>query len=61
MRLAVLDTDVFSFFFKNDTRAALYGPDLAGAQPCVSFGNAPTGSSTESSCSTRTSNSGRAA
>jgi len=37
MRLVVLDTDVFSFFFKHDTRAALYAPDLAGGRPCLSF------------------------
>src|SRR5437588_10929785 len=37
MRLVVLDTDVFSFFFKNDTRAALYAPELIDVQPCLSF------------------------
>jgi len=31
MRLAVLDTDVFSLFFKHDTRAGLYLADLVGA------------------------------
>ena len=35
MRAALLDTDVFSFVFKRDTRAALYALDLAGAQPCL--------------------------
>ena len=33
----VLDTDVFSFFFKRDTRAALYEPALADALLCLSF------------------------
>lgn len=33
----LLDTDVFSFVFKQDTRAALYLPHLDGAQPCLSF------------------------
>ena len=37
MRLVVLDTDVFSFFFKHDTRAQLYADDVAGAHPCISF------------------------
>jgi len=34
---ALLDTDVFSFAFKRDTRAALYVPHLVGVQPCLSF------------------------
>lgn len=33
----LLDTDVFSFLFKRDSRASLYAPYLAGAQPCLSF------------------------
>lgn len=37
MRPVVLDTDVFSFIFKRDTRAALYAPHLDDAQPCLSF------------------------
>lgn len=34
---AVLDTDVFSFLAKADTRASLYRPLLAGRQLCVCF------------------------
>src|SRR2546423_5498217 len=37
MRLVMVDTDVFSYLFKHDTPAALYAPDLVGAQPCLSF------------------------
>jgi tRNA(fMet)-specific endonuclease VapC len=37
MRAVLLDTDVFSFVFKRDSRAALYAADLAGAQPCRCF------------------------
>src|SRR5438132_7310221 len=37
MPAVLLDTGVFSFVFKRDTRAALYAADLAGAQPCLSF------------------------
>jgi tRNA(fMet)-specific endonuclease VapC len=37
MRLPLLDTDVFSFLFKRDTRAALYAPYLAHVQACMSF------------------------
>jgi predicted nucleic acid-binding protein len=34
----MLDTDVFSFFFKQDTRAALYEPSLKDASLlCLSF------------------------
>jgi hypothetical protein len=33
MRPVLLDTDVFSFIFKRDTRAALYAPHLDDAQP----------------------------
>ena len=35
----LLDTDVFSYFVKRDTRAVLYAPDVAGAQLCLSFQN----------------------
>jgi predicted nucleic acid-binding protein len=37
MRWVVLDTDVFSFLLKQDTRANLYAPHLTDAQPCLSF------------------------
>ena len=37
MQAVLLDTDVFSFVFKQDTRAALYKPDFAGAQACLAF------------------------
>ena len=37
MRRFLIDTDVFSFLFKNDSRADLYRPDLVGAQRCLSF------------------------
>lgn len=37
MRFVLLDTDVFSFALKQDTRAALYQQHLHGAQPCLSF------------------------
>jgi tRNA(fMet)-specific endonuclease VapC len=33
----LLDTDVFSFFFKRDSRRALYEPAIANAQVCLSF------------------------
>lgn len=33
----VVDTDVVSFFFKHDTRAALYTPHLSGHILTVSF------------------------
>ncbi|TMB88176.1 MAG: type II toxin-antitoxin system VapC family toxin [Chloroflexi bacterium] len=33
MRPVVLDTDVFSFLFQRDTRAALYAPHLKDAKP----------------------------
>jgi tRNA(fMet)-specific endonuclease VapC len=33
----VVDTDVVSFLFKRDTRAALYRPHLDGQLPIVSF------------------------
>jgi len=37
MPAALLDTDVFSFFFKRDTRADFYEPALSGMQLCLSF------------------------
>jgi predicted nucleic acid-binding protein len=37
MRDVLLDTDVFSFALKRDTRAALYAADLVGARICLSF------------------------
>ena len=37
MHPLVLDTDVFSFLFKNDTRAELYRPQLTGKLLCVCF------------------------
>ena len=37
MEAVVVDTDVFSFFFKQDTRARLYEADIQGRQPCLSF------------------------
>jgi tRNA(fMet)-specific endonuclease VapC len=37
MRSVLLDTDVFSFLFKGDTRAAVYERDLQGVQVCLSF------------------------
>jgi hypothetical protein len=37
MTSVLLDTDVFSYFFKRDSRAALYAPDVAAAQLCLSF------------------------
>lgn len=33
----LLDTDVFSYFFKGDTRASLYAGDVAGRQLCLCF------------------------
>jgi predicted nucleic acid-binding protein len=33
----VLDTDVFSFFFKRDSRRAPYEPAIANTQVCLSF------------------------
>lgn len=33
----LLDTDVFSFLFKDDSRKTLYASNLANAQPCLSF------------------------
>ncbi len=37
MESALLDTDVFSYFFKQDTRASLYEPDIRGRQVCLCF------------------------
>lgn len=37
MDAVLLDTDVLSFFAKNDTRAAAYEPAIAGRQLCISF------------------------
>jgi tRNA(fMet)-specific endonuclease VapC len=37
MPAVLLDTDVFSFVFKRDTRARLYEQYLLGAHPCLSF------------------------
>lgn len=38
MTAILLDTDVFSFFFKkNDTRTELYTDDIKGRQLCLSF------------------------
>jgi tRNA(fMet)-specific endonuclease VapC len=37
MARVVVDTDVFSFVFKGDSRAALYQPHLTGNQLYVSF------------------------
>lgn len=37
MDAAVVDTDVFSFFFKGDTRAGAYANDVRGIRLCLSF------------------------
>lgn len=37
MQTPVVDTDVISFLFKQDTRAALYTPHLLGKMPAISF------------------------
>ncbi len=37
MQAVLLDTDVFSFLFKADSRGPLYAPDVVGRQPCLSF------------------------
>jgi predicted nucleic acid-binding protein len=37
MDAVLLDTDVFSFVFKRDTRASLYARHISGVQPCPSF------------------------
>jgi tRNA(fMet)-specific endonuclease VapC len=33
----VVDTNVFSYLFKGDTRSALYAPHLVGVRPVLSF------------------------
>jgi len=40
MNRCVVDTDVVSFLFKNDTRAGLYLPILSKFQPAISFATA---------------------
>jgi predicted nucleic acid-binding protein len=35
--VVVVDTDVMSYVFKNDTRGALYEPHLAGKSLIISF------------------------
>ena len=37
MQTVLLDTDVFSFFFKGDTRASRYASDISGRQLCLCF------------------------
>ncbi len=37
MDSVLVDTDVFSFLFRGDTRAALYAPGLEGKRLCLSF------------------------
>jgi tRNA(fMet)-specific endonuclease VapC len=37
MAAVLVDTDVFSFVFKGDSRALPYTPHLVGAQICLSF------------------------
>ncbi len=37
MALVLVDTDVFSFFFKRDTRRVPYVPMIQGHRPCLSF------------------------
>ena len=37
MEAVVLDTDVFSYFFKQDTRAQVYETDIRGRQVCLCF------------------------
>jgi predicted nucleic acid-binding protein len=37
MQPVVLDTDVFSFFFKRDSRARLYEADITGRRLCLCF------------------------
>ncbi len=37
MKTLVVDTDVVSFLFKQDTRAALYEPHLLNTLPAISF------------------------
>ena len=33
----VVDTDVFSFLYKGDTRASAYAPHLVGTRPHLAF------------------------
>lgn len=37
MKTPIVDTDVVSFIFKQDTRAALYEPHLLNTFPAISF------------------------
>ena len=37
MQTPLVDTDVVSFLFKQDTRAALYTPHLRGTMPAICF------------------------
>jgi tRNA(fMet)-specific endonuclease VapC len=37
MDAVLLDTDVFSFFFKRDSRREPYAPHMAGKQLCLAF------------------------
>ena len=37
MAAVLLDTDVFSFIFKQDSRADAYALDVVGELPCLSF------------------------
>jgi tRNA(fMet)-specific endonuclease VapC len=37
MEARLLDSDVFSFFFKRDTRRRLYEPEIRGYQLCLCF------------------------
>ena len=37
MKDIAVDTDVFSYVFKGDTRAQAYRPFLSNAKPCLSF------------------------
>src|SRR5437016_397663 len=37
MDRVLVDTDVFSFIFKRDSRRQLYEPDLRGKQLCLAF------------------------
>jgi tRNA(fMet)-specific endonuclease VapC len=35
--VVLLDTNIFSYRHKQDSRAAIYEPDIAGRQVCISF------------------------
>ena len=37
MESVLLDTDVFSLFFRRDTRSLLYDSDVRGKVRCLSF------------------------